>query len=536
MKRILFAALILIFAAGAHAKTPRQDEIMQAMKDEITRSQSQLKLDKMARPYFIAYKVKTFERIYISAQRGRLTSARRSEYIYPKVSLRAGNSKEDSSFFDSYIYPSYQGASPTSGYNGLRAALWDATNHAYNNALAQLAKKQAYKKNRNITNEMAAFSAAKPAGDLQQITPPAFDETYWKEAAEQTSAEGQIKELDNFKSDISLSFEPVYFLNSEGAAYTRQNIFIVITFNAAAKTKDGFELNETRQYVYTDLKEVPPLQELKQKALNLAQETAALTKSPKAEAFIGPVMLEGPAAAAFLEEVFYPAAINVRPVYSDTADPAFGEFSQKLGLKVMPADFDVYNNPLQTSFDGVRLAGAAAVDDEGAAAQNIQLVKAGILTLLPATRSLIKGQKATNGHAYLNLFGNNLFASADLNNLFFIPQNPVAKEQFKQKFMEYCKEEGLSYCYIVRSNPLAPQVSAYKMDAQTGAETPVHGLTFTDIKNTRALRFIKYAADDLKPYNRPYGFSLVAPSLILTEAEARPSKRAPVRAPLVPRP
>jgi len=63
----------------------------------------------------------------------------------------------------------------------------------------------------------------------------------------------------------------------------------------------------------------------------------------------------------------------------------------------------------------------------------------------------------------------------------------------------------------------------------------VYGASIKDL-STRALRDIKYAADDAQAYNLSPGVSVVAPSIILGEAEIVPTRRPPARKPLVPRP
>ena len=162
------------------------------------------------------------------------------------------------------------------------------------------------------------------------------------------------------------------------------------------------------------------------------------------------------------------------------------------------------------------------MDDEGVRPSKLQIVKDGKLTELPATRSSGK----TNGHARLGLFENKLYAKAMPSNLFFLPQKTLPKEELKTRLMQDCLKENLDYCYIIRRFD-GGNITAYKVDAKTGEETLTHGFEMP-VLSTRALRDITAAGDDLTLTNyyssRQPSYALVAPSVILSEMELKPSQ------------
>ncbi len=70
LSRLLLSALLVFFAVRAQA----QDDIpMRAMKDELARSVSELQLQKMDKPYFLAYRMDQVDQYTISAMLGSLT-------------------------------------------------------------------------------------------------------------------------------------------------------------------------------------------------------------------------------------------------------------------------------------------------------------------------------------------------------------------------------------------------------------------------------------------------------------------------------
>ncbi|MDR1941363.1 MAG: hypothetical protein LBQ47_03470 [Endomicrobium sp.] len=537
MKKFLLFLILAQTALGSFALTPKDEMIFKAMEDEMKRSMSELKMDNMPRPYFITYKIHALKYFGFDAQSGSLIETRENENLTTQVLLRVGTQKEDNSFFDSNIYSSSARQAPSFSYDGLRARLWQLTDRVYKDSLSLLAKKQAYKKNKNIDNNYKDFSPAEPAVYIEDFTPQIIDKDYWENLAKELSAQGDIKEIDNFEAAVNIEFRPIYFITSEGAKYTKDYYHIVINLIAKARTKNGFELEESKRFTYADFKDIPTKEELIKQARDFALQTAALTKAEKVKPFIGPVLLESAAAATLFNNQFFPNISRPKPVLSERYDPTQGEFSLKKGLKIMPAGFDVIDDPLTTVFDGVKLIGSYRVDDEGTAAQKLDLITNGKLTTLPATRSLFEGQKATNGHAMARRSGDD-FAQAYVKNLFFKPRSPIAAAEFKNKFLEYCRQEGLDYCYIIRGSVDEDFFSAYKINAKTGEETPVYGATIKDL-GARTLRDIKYAADDAKVYNITNsisGISIITPSVILSEVEIKPTQKLPARKPLVPKP
>ena len=532
MKKFILTLILISFAAAAHAMTSA--EIFQAMNDEMQRSMKQLKMPGMDKPYFMVYKAMPAKRWTYRANLGALIEENSADTISLRVSLRAGTPELDSSFFNSPVFSTAYQQYPALSYDAIRAAFWDNTNKAYKDALSILAKKKAYKESRNITENYPDFSPAKPAVSVREPAQPS-DLSHFKQLAAALSAQANIKELDSFTVTVTAGYDPVYMLSSEGAKYVRDNNFVRIAFDAQARAKNGFELKETKTLFYA-LDDLPAKEELLKEAAVFARSAAALTKAEKIEAFIGPVLLEQHASAIFLEDIFTGAINAPRPVFSPNSDPRQGEFAQKLGLKVMPVWFDVYSDPAAQTYNNTRLAASYEVDDEGIAPQKLHLVTNGKLTALPTTRSLIKDQKTSSGHAVLRSNRRDLFAEGFVMNVFFIPQHTTPAAQFKDEFLQFCREEGLDYCHIVRASPLGNAFSAYKVDAETGTQTPVYGAGLKDL-STRALRDIKFAADDIRAYNLYNGaVSITAPSIVLGEAEIRPTQKLPARKPLVPRP
>ncbi|MBQ3933873.1 MAG: hypothetical protein II726_01635, partial [Elusimicrobiaceae bacterium] len=523
---------------SAQSANTKNDMVFAAMQQEMNRTMALSKTE--PKIHFVAFKVNEVMELSIIAARGGIVQENKTDDVYTDVSLRVGNNQEDNSFFEAYTYNQstmqYGGISP----EAIRAGLWAAVDKSYKDALDIYARKQGYKNKKNTEEVFDDFSIITPIQDLRVYEKTVLPLKTLKEIAQKTSTAGALAELEKFNTQVTAIEEISYYLSSEGSKYTKRDFIVQISFYAKSRTMTGFEFNDTKTLTYASLKDLPTAKELADIAYNFAKQTASFTKAEKGTAFIGPIWLAGEASAKMFENTFIKNINNTRKIIYDTGDGKFqyslGEFALKENLKVLTVNFDFIDNPLQEEFNGKRTIGTYQIDDEGTKAEALFLVKNGILKDLPKTRALIKGQKKTNGHAFVN-WGQDLYAKASVKNLFFFPHETTPIENFKQKFMDFCKAEGLEYCYKISSRDVTSKgdILAVKINANTGEETPVYGLNAPAL-NSRTLRDIKFAADDLTLYNTTAGFSYVVPSVILSEVELTPSQASPATKMLVTRP
>ena len=518
MKKFLLFTVLFSVAAFACAKENMQqsDIIFKAMKDEITRSMDGLKAKGMPRPYYIAYQIALQDYFAVKSFMGEetLTTSSKGDVII-NVMMRIGSPKRDNSFFENTLISTAEEQLPSVSYDGIRKALWLQTDDVYKQALDQYTKKEAYFKKKEIKQENPDFSPAQTVSDKQNFKFKPYDKDFLVNL---------VKEIKKFYTNITVLQQPEFYLSSEGAEYIKDNSAIVIFLQSEADTPKGFPLAASKSLVYKDIKELPSQEELINIAKDFSLEMQAAVKSPKGEAFIGPVLLQDDAANYLFQKVFAKNIVRTKKVYSLSSekDLSMGEFATKKGLKIMPLDFDVTDEPQRKTYKGKKLLGYYNVDEEGTAPEEIKLVSNGKLTDLPATRSSGK----TNGHARSAVYTDSLYPHAFVSNLFFSPKHTFSREELKNKLMKACRKENLDYCYIIRRFD-ANNMTAYKVDAKTGEETLMHGFE-TPALSTRTLRDITASGNDFKAYNFYSGstpsYSIVSPSVILQELELKPSQ------------
>lgn len=527
MKKLLLflTALFLLGEANAFDVNKDGEIIFKAMQDEMIRTMKNLKTKGAAKPHYAAYKVQAENSFYVGAFMGEKFAQSESEGdISISVMLRAGDKKTDNSFFENTVISTAEGQLPSISYESLRRALWLQTDDAYKQALDQYTKKIAYLKKKEVKQDNPDFSAAEISSDTPSLQFQPFDRDYLTALAKEMSACGNVQALKTFSVYAAIRQNAVFFLSSEGAKYIKDNSRLIISISAKADTPEGFPIEASKVLSYKNQSELPSKEELLKTAEDLSKEMQSALLSPKGTAFIGPVLLEEQAAAYLFNRTFAKNVTNTKKTLSLTNEKDYnmGEFALKKGLKVMPFDFNVVDDPGAETFDGRKLVGFYKIDDEGVKPSKLQIVKDGKLTDLPATRSSGK----TNGHARLGFFENKLYAKAAPSNLFFLPQKTLSKSELKKRLMRDCLKENLDYCYIIRRFD-GDNITAYKVDAKTGEETITHGFEMP-ILSARTLRDISAAGEDLTATNYysssfpPY--AIIAPSVILSELELKPSQ------------
>src|SRR5208282_2526293 len=98
----LFVVGLLIAAAFAqpsnHEALASSDIVLAAMRAELDRSKSQLKMEQVGAPYYIEYRIFDLDQYGAEAAFGALRTDVRSRFRFLRVVVRLGNYKQDSYF------------------------------------------------------------------------------------------------------------------------------------------------------------------------------------------------------------------------------------------------------------------------------------------------------------------------------------------------------------------------------------------------------------------------------------------------------
>lgn len=492
-------------AVSASAAQPKPDgAVFSAMRDELARTQKQLHMPGQARPLFSAFKWEEEQTETFGASLGELLRAPKGP-VTPRHTALAyvlvGNGKENSAGFASSrgfaanTPASVSGAAD--GYDAARYALWLAADRAYKKELDLFAEKEAYKRHKRPRTSAPEFASARPAQYYEDAPCPPADRARYERLAKRLSAVGkEYKHTEKSAVFVSLNCRITRYAQSEGGEYQTGISWVEVSFSAQTHNKDGVKAQPSASYSF-EPDALPSDEELAASAHRFFKSVQDGYDAQKAEPYLGPVLFTRGAAAELLDVLFVQNARYAKPLLSERGpDYQAGQFKDKKGLRVISHLFDVYDKPLLREYQGRRLWGFAPVDDEGVAAQDLQLVKSGKLLTLPASRNVPEGEKHGNGHARMSEY---LRPRAGLTNTFFVPKEPLSQEALEARLLARCRELELEYCLTADdvNGPGGVQLSFQKIYTKDGRKEPVYGVTFNNL-TARTLRDISAAGGDMR--------------------------------------
>ena len=139
---------------------------MRAMRDELTRSMTQLQFENLEKPYFISYLVTDNRSQSVAAQFGSALGRGDSRSREVAIEVRVGSPALDNTNFGGFGGGGGGTVRATfatdDNYDVLRRQLWLTTDRAYKAAVEQLARKKAALQNKTRTEELPDFSPQPP--------------------------------------------------------------------------------------------------------------------------------------------------------------------------------------------------------------------------------------------------------------------------------------------------------------------------------------------------------------------------------------
>src|SRR5271170_6548137 len=257
---ILLPLLLLFHAAPARgqqgAKAAISDPVLQAMRKELDRSKSQLKMENVPAPYYIEYRVSDLDQYDAEAVFGALRQEQRVHSRVVRVVVRVGDYKQDS-----YYGPGI-GVTTLEPIDNdpiaLRWQLWAATDSAYKAASEALAQKKATLRQYTSDQPFDDFAHAPVVESIGAITQLDFDPQPWKAMLEtSTDAFRAGPKSESLSAAVHFRAVNQYLVNSEGTV-TRYG-YTVYLLNASGSTQaaDGMRLTRGPYYTSGNIRELP---------------------------------------------------------------------------------------------------------------------------------------------------------------------------------------------------------------------------------------------------------------------------------------
>ena len=541
MRRIGFAALttLLLFISlpAAMAAEPASDDILlRALREEMERSKDKLKMDGVAAPYYIEYRVTTVDQFEASAVFGALRNQQRQSGRLFRVVVRIGDYKQDS------YYGAGEGAADLVAVDddlfALRYRIWLATDRAYKAAGEALSAKQALLKQYKVDEPVDDFAKAPVIEVIEPLARLSLaDFTPWLRVIEETSTQFRADpKLESSEASVRFVAENRYFLNSEGTVARTGSGRYEVHIQGSTQAPDGMLLQRSYGDLAHDLKELPTREQLMSTSDKLFDTLKQLRDAPVVdEDYRGPVLLSNDAADTVMAELVEPNVLGKKPGLGQNARTT-GKWSTSLKSRVMPDFIDVFDDPTMTSISGHPLFGNYTIDDEGVKAQRVSLIEKGQLDSYLVGRQPIRGFPSSNGHGRA---GAGAAPAPQPGNLIVQSVDPQPDGELKKKLIDLCKQRELPYCFYVGT--MGPRLTPrllYRVWTKDGHEELVRGGVFGDL-DVRSLRSNLIAAGTepaIENRPDPVTFSVACPALLFDELQVKRTEAAKQKLPVYPPP
>ena len=494
------------------------DPILTAMRQELDRSKSQLKMDNVLPPYYIEYRLSDVDQYNAEAAFGALRESQRTHVRSVRVVVRVGDYKQDS------FYGPGTGAVDLAPLENdalaLRRQLWTATDNAYKMASEALAMKKATMRQFAADQPFDDFAHATPSQSIEPLAKLEFDARPWNELLEKSTALFRTDpRMQSMAAVLRCRSVNQYFVNTEGTVTRHGSAVYMLTLAGETQADDGMKLERSPYYVAPNIKEMPTAEQVMSDAAKMVATLKALREAPVVdEDYRGPVLFSADASTDIFYSMIGGNVLGNRPKPGDSAR-TMGDFASSYKSPVLPSFITVVDDPTLQSFQGKTLAGNYDYDDEGVRAAKVPVIQDGVLVNYLMSREPIRDFPNSNGHGRA-VAGQP--PSPAIGSLIVESKQPLSVDDLKKKLIEICQNEGKPFGYYVETLAGYNPRLLYRVYLD-GHQELVRGAVFDEL-DPRTLRHDLVAAGN-NPLvsNRDTGApaTVIAPSFLLDELEVK---------------
>ena len=286
---------ILLIGSSSMAHAQVSDNTIavvdRAMTDELARAKTELRLQGLVDPFFVAYTVADQQRLDIAASNGSLTKSNDHHERKETVRLLLNNYQfNDENFSDNTGLFSYSSAPDNTlplddDYTGMRRVLWLSTDDLFKEANENFTKKKAALEHKQLAPELKNLPDFSQAPAVQIAEPPVtlhFDRAALENMVKGLSA-GFATHPEIQTSSISLTISNSYewIENTEGTKSRKPATLCEIQMEASSQAdSDGEPITLSRTFVASTPDKLPSQTELQSRVNEISSEIIALKKAP----------------------------------------------------------------------------------------------------------------------------------------------------------------------------------------------------------------------------------------------------------------
>lgn len=522
--------------------------VLRSLKSELSRSFSTLKKQD-PEVFYMGYTAEESEIWGLAVTQGVVSAYQHVKNRGLDVDLRVGSHEFDNTRQGGDYEPVSAALPLEDDPLALRVPIWLATEEAYRNGVEQLIALKAVDAVSSKEDEAPDFSMEKPVKLIEPMSEFAFAlEPYIERAKALSRVMIKVPELLIDGVDVSVSRDTRFFASTEGSEIQTTQVSARLTLRATAIAPDGMMLWRERTFFAREPDDLPDQATAITAAEQLASQVKALRVAPLGEPYSGPAILDGEAAAVLAHEVLGHRVEGHRQKRKGEGQT----FKQKIGERVMPRGFDIYDDPTIKRLNGTDLGGFYFFDDEGIAGQRATILKDGVFQGFLMSRSPLPDFARSNGHGRRES-GHGIVARQA--NLIVEPSRPVARKLLLDKLISMLKKQNKPYGLRVEAvagghtltdtyNPQAFEVRpvlVYRVYPD-GRQELIRGVKLEGTP-LNMLSQVVAAGDDFSVFNGRCGaesgmvpVAAVSPSLLVSQIEVTRAPRNHQKPPILPAP
>jgi predicted Zn-dependent protease len=465
------STLLLLIAclSTIHTATFSQDKkgsvIFEAMEDELKRNMSDLSEDGFDKPFYISYGISDITSFSVMATMGGLLHSVQTPIRSKSVRVLVGGYDLNDESLDNNMTSSPESNDINvpidNDYFGIRRALWVSTDNVYKSAARQFKKNAAtVKEDGKSLSEIPHRTFAKtPVVQLfTDRTPFDWEKSKWENYVREISAVlVAYPEITASAAVLNFQQGDYYFANSEGTQARTPEGIAVLQVNAQSKNPEGkISFDQIVHFARTP-DQFPELEKIKAEVKTMADQLMASPKYPELEEeYTGPVLLEGPAVAEVLSEIFFAPREGLQasnalpdPKVTYRNEPSM---DTKIGKLIAGETLTVKDLSSLRTWNQVDLLGSYYLDRDGVAPiPSLTIIENGVLKNVLNDRTLTKSDQTANGHRS----GPGVIQAS-----FGVG---MTEQALKDKLLSQVKKEGLEFGLILRDYSIGRFSKLYKV-------------------------------------------------------------------------
>ncbi len=449
MKNILLIIGLYLFSAtNLCAQAYSGDKLVNILRNEAQFYLDKLK-DREEPAYFISFRVVDEKQTFLSSEFG-LSSSRTLHKRSLTPHVRIGNRQTDNYSKDYVFYNfSHSFDLPLDSDNeyAIKEAIWTGMKKQYKEGKEAYQKYMTSRKtNKSDLDTIPSFAQApteiyyeKPYSEKET----AIDEIYFKKYLNDVSRIfKEYEELTTGNAALDYRIVRTTIVNTEGTVVAQNRKSFVVTMQATAKADDGTDCTLNESFFAYSADKLPNKAEMEEKARDLANRVMALSKAPVADAYAGPAILSGKAAAVLFHEVL---GHRLEATRSEFINNNLAGFQDK---QMTSSSIQLYMDPTLKTYKGRDLDGFYLYDDEGVKAQRVQCIENGCLKQYLTSRTPAGEFNTSNGHARAEAGKN---PSPRQSNLIVETTEPYSEAELRGMLIAELKRQGKEYGYFFRN-------------------------------------------------------------------------------------